>query len=63
MVLAAEAFNSAIEALGDAVSPDYNTHIKHAKDLAAGAVLLTAIAAAIVGLIIFVPKILAIILN
>ncbi|OAV71448.1 Undecaprenol kinase [Bacteroidales bacterium Barb4] len=56
-VFAAEGFNSAIEALGDAVSSDYNIQVKHAKDLAAGAVLLTAIAAAAVGLIIFAPKI------
>lgn len=56
-VLAAEAVNSAIEALADLVSPDYNEAIKRTKDLAAGAVLITAIAAAIVGLIIFYPKI------
>lgn len=56
-VFAAEGFNSAVEALGDAVSSDYNLQVKHAKDLAAGAVLLTAIAAAITGLIIFTPKI------
>lgn len=56
MVLAAEAFNSAIEALADAVSPDYNETIKHTKDLAAGAVLLLAIASAVIGLIIFIPK-------
>lgn len=56
-VLAAEAVNSSIEALADLVSPEYNEAIKRTKDLAAGAVLLTAIAAAIVGLIIFIPKI------
>lgn len=56
-VLAAEAVNSSIEALADLVSPEYNEAIKHTKDLAAGAVLLMAIAAAIVGLIIFIPKI------
>ena len=56
MVLAAEAFNSAIEALADVVSPKYNEAVKHTKDLAAGAVLLLAIAAAVIGLIIFVPK-------
>lgn len=56
MVLAAEAFNSAIEALADAVSPDYNEAIKRTKDLAAGAVLLLAIASAVIGLIIFIPK-------
>ena len=58
MVLAAEAINSAIESLADAVSPEYNESIKKTKDLAAGAVLLLAIAALVIGLIIFVPKIL-----
>ncbi|WP_102406372.1 diacylglycerol kinase family protein [Parabacteroides bouchesdurhonensis] len=56
-VLAAEAINSAIEVLADHVSPEYNEAIKRTKDLAAGAVLLIAIAAATVGLIIFIPKI------
>ena len=56
-VLAAEAVNSSIEALADLVSPEYNEAIKRTKDLAAGAVLLMAIAAAIVGVIIFIPKI------
>lgn len=59
MVLAAEAVNSSIEALADLVSPGYNEAIKRTKDLAAGAVLILAIGAALVGLIIFVPKILA----
>lgn len=56
IVLAAEAFNSAIEVLSNRVSPGYDDAVKHAKDLAAGAVLLVAVAAAITGLIIFVPK-------
>lgn len=56
-VLAAEAVNSSIEALADLVSQEYNETIKRTKDLAAGSVLLMAIAAAIVGLIIFIPKI------
>ena len=55
-VFAAEAINSSIETLADFVSPDYNEAIKHTKDLAAGAVLQMAIAAAIVGFIIFIPK-------
>ncbi len=59
-VLAAEAVNSSIEALADRVSPEYDEAIKRTKDLAAGAVLLTAIAAAAVGLIIFIPKIVSI---
>lgn len=58
-VLAAEAVNSAIETLADFVSPGYQEAIKRTKDLAAGAVLLMAIAAAVVGLLIFLPKVLA----
>ena len=59
LVLAAEAVNSAIEALADRVSAEYDEAIKRTKDLAAGAVLLLAIASAIVGLIIFLPKLIA----
>ncbi len=56
-VLAMELVNSAIERLADWVQPAHDTQIKVIKDLAAGAVLLVACAAAIVGLIIFLPKI------
>lgn len=58
-VLAAEAINSAIEALADRVSSEYDEAIKQAKDLAAGAVLFLAIAAAVIGVIIFLPKLLS----
>ena len=51
--------NSAIEALCDKVSPEYDEAIKHTKDLAAGAVLILAVMSVIVGLLIFVPKILS----
>ncbi|MDR1116356.1 MAG: diacylglycerol kinase family protein [Tannerella sp.] len=57
-VLAAEALNTAIERLSDVVSPEYSEAIKRVKDLSAGAVLLIALAAATVGLIIFIPKLL-----
>ena len=55
-VLAAEAFNSAIEVLSDRVSPGYDEAVRRTKDLAAGGVLLTAVAAFVAGLIVFVPK-------
>ena len=58
-VIAAEAFNSALERLCDRVSLQHHPLIGQAKDLAAGAVLITAIGAAIVGLLVFVPKIYA----
>ncbi|HIX26150.1 MAG TPA: diacylglycerol kinase family protein [Candidatus Barnesiella excrementigallinarum] len=56
-VFAAEGFNSAIEALCDRVTPEYDEAIKQSKDLAAGAVLILAVMSVIVGLTIFVPKI------
>lgn len=59
LVLAAEAFNSAIEQLSDVVQPEWDARIKDVKDLAAGAVLFCAIAAAVIGCIVFIPKILA----
>lgn len=57
MVLAAEAVNSAVEALADRVTEEYDEAIKRTKDLASGAVLILAIAAAVIGCIIFIPKI------
>ncbi|MBR6991914.1 MAG: diacylglycerol kinase family protein [Bacteroidales bacterium] len=57
MVLAAEAFNSAIERIANYLTTERDDRIRDIKDLAAGAVLLCAIAAAIVGLIVFVPHI------
>jgi diacylglycerol kinase (ATP) len=56
MVLSAEAFNTAIELLVDKISPQQNPIAGKIKDVAAAAVLFVAGAAAIVGLIIFVPK-------
>ncbi|MDE6272961.1 MAG: diacylglycerol kinase family protein [Muribaculaceae bacterium] len=58
-VLMAEAFNSAIEAIADKVSPDYDPLIGNAKDLAAGAVLLMVFGAVAAGLVIFLPKFVA----
>lgn len=57
-VLAAEGFNTALEIDIDLTSPDYHPYARDTKDVAAGAVLLTVIGAVIVGLLIFVPKIL-----
>ena len=57
MVLSAEAFNTAVEKLVDLISPEYNKLAGLVKDIAAGAVLLTAIMSVIVGLIIFLPRI------
>lgn len=56
LVVSAEIFNTAIEALADKVEPDIHPQIKLVKDLAAGAVLVCATFAVIVGVVIFVPK-------
>ncbi len=55
-VMAAEAFNTALEHLTDLASPDIHPLAGKAKDVAAAAVLIMAIGAAIVGLVVFVPK-------
>jgi diacylglycerol kinase (ATP) len=55
MVLMAEAFNTAIEIDIDLTSPNYHPYAKDTKDVAAGAVLISAVVALTVGLIIFVP--------
>lgn len=55
LVLFAELVNTALEALVDLVSPEYNALAKTTKDTAAAAVLVLAIAAAIVGILIFLP--------
>jgi diacylglycerol kinase (ATP) len=57
LVWAAEIFNTAIEAIMDHLSPDQHPSVKVIKDLAAAAVLLSALTAVIAGLIIFIPKI------
>ncbi len=61
LVLGMELVNSAIERLADKISPERDPVIGKIKDIAAGAVLITAIASAIVGLIILVPKFFALI--
>ncbi|NDV64534.1 diacylglycerol kinase family protein [Bacteroides sp. 224] len=55
LVLASEAFNTAIERLVDLVSPDKHPIAGDVKDIAAGAVLICAIVSAIIGAIIFIP--------
>lgn len=57
MVLISETINSAIEALCDTVSQDFKINVKYAKDVSAGAVLVSALVSVITGLIIFLPHI------
>lgn len=56
-VLAAESFNTAIEIDIDLTSPQYHPYARDTKDVASATVLITALGAAIVGAIIFLPKI------
>ncbi|MNY66215.1 Undecaprenol kinase [compost metagenome] len=56
LVFVCELFNTALEALADFASPGKHPQIKKVKDLAAAAVLLSAISALITGIIIFLPK-------
>lgn len=58
LVISAEMLNTAIEKLTDMVSPQINEQAKIVKDLAAGAVLIASLTAFIIGLIVFLPKIL-----
>jgi diacylglycerol kinase len=58
LVWSAEAFNTALEFLADAVSQEPHPLIGQAKDIAAGAVLMAALAAAIVGILLFRPYLL-----
>ncbi len=58
-VFAAEAFNTALEYLTNLVSPEYHPLAGKAKDAAAGAVLIAAICSAIIGGLIFLPKIIS----
>jgi diacylglycerol kinase len=54
-VWTAEAFNTALEFLADAAAPQFNPLIGKAKDVAAGAVFITAIGAVILGILIIGP--------
>lgn len=58
MVLAAEFFNTALEAVVDLVSPDNHPLAKIAKDVGAGAVLVLAFIAVIIGILILGPPLL-----
>ncbi len=58
LVLVSESFNSSVEYLSDSVHTETDEKIRKAKDIAAAAVLISAIASIITGLIIFLPEIL-----
>jgi diacylglycerol kinase (ATP) len=57
-VFVSEAFNTALEIDINLTSPEYHPFARDVKDVAAGAVLISAISAGIIGIIIFVPYLL-----
>ncbi len=59
MVLATEGLNTGLELLADVVHPEHHPQVGRMKDMAAGAVLITAIAAVGVGTMIFLPKLIS----
>ncbi|MBE3586982.1 MAG: diacylglycerol kinase family protein [Thermoanaerobacteraceae bacterium] len=59
LVLVAEMFNTALEAVVDLCSRDRHPLAKAAKDVAAGAVLLAAVNAVVVGVLVFYPYLMA----
>ncbi len=61
LVLSLELVNSAIERIADKIAPGQDPDIGKIKDIAAGAVLIAAIASAVVGLVILVPKFLVLV--
>lgn len=61
MVLSSEAMNTAIEKMGDAIAPGHHPLVGKAKDVAAGAVLIASLISGIIGILIFVPKIIILI--
>lgn len=63
MVLTSEVINSAIEALCDTVSQDFKINVKYAKDVSAGAVLVSVVVSIITGIIIFLPYLVELIKN
>jgi diacylglycerol kinase (ATP) len=57
LIMAIEGINTAIEEIADFIHPEFHNKIGLIKDIGAGAVFIFAIAALIVGLIIYLPKI------
>lgn len=55
LVWVSETLNTAVEYVCDVLSPEYHQAVKHAKDIAAGGVLIAALAAAVIGVLTFRP--------
>ncbi|MCA9119584.1 MAG: diacylglycerol kinase [Planctomycetaceae bacterium] len=61
IVLTLELFNSAIESLAKAVDRQHNERLRDALDIASGAVLIGAVGAAIVGLLVLLPRLIQVV--
>ncbi|MGB5819292.1 MAG: diacylglycerol kinase family protein [Saonia sp.] len=57
LVLGIEGVNTAIEKMADYIQPEFDSKIGFIKDISAGAVMLVSVGAAIIGLLIYLPKI------
>ncbi|WP_417556924.1 diacylglycerol kinase [Mesoflavibacter zeaxanthinifaciens] len=57
MVMSIEGLNTAVEEVANFIHPNHHPKIGIIKDIAAGAVFIASIAASIIGLIIYIPKI------
>lgn len=58
LVLILELINTAIETIVNIISPNYSRRAKIIKDVSAGAVMIAAISAVVIGVILFLPKLL-----
>ncbi len=56
MVMGIEGLNTAVEKIADFIQPEFDAKIGFIKDISAGAVMIVSIAASIIGLIIYLPK-------
>lgn len=63
IVIAGELFNTAIETVVDMITLEKNEKAKIAKDVSAGGVLVLSIGSAIIGIYIFMPKIIVLLIN
>ena len=61
LVLVTEAINTTVETVCDLVEPLPNPLVKRAKDISAAAVLLAAVAAVLIALVLFGPRLLALV--
>ncbi len=58
LVFAGEMLNTVVELTIDMITPHHNAHAKHIKDVAAGAILVNALAAVVIGLLVLGPPLL-----